>query len=51
MVLMTFGSGESYYFAWSNKQKNLRIVMPDEEQFYHKEGEDPMALKPKRNKS
>jgi len=24
--------------------------MPDEEQFYHKEDEDPMALKPKRNK-
>ena len=28
MLLLTFGSGESYYLAWSRKHKNLRIVLP-----------------------
>ena len=28
MLLLSFPSGESYYFAWSNKTKNLRVVLP-----------------------
>lgn len=35
MILLTFASGESYYFSWSSKKKNLRIVLPDEDNFYH----------------
>ena len=31
MLLLSFPSGESYYFAWSNKTKNLRIVLPYDE--------------------
>ena len=31
MLLLSFPSGESYYFAWSNKTKNLRIVLPVDE--------------------
>jgi len=38
MVLLTFLSGESYYFNWNMKQKSLRIVLPEEEEFYTKEG-------------
>ena len=34
MILFTFASGESYYFGWSNKKKNLRIVLPDENEYY-----------------
>lgn len=34
MILFTFASGESYYFSWSRKKKNLRIVLPDEQNFY-----------------
>lgn len=30
MLLMTFSSGESYYFGWGNKNKTLRIVLPEE---------------------
>ena len=30
MLLMTFKSGESYYFGWSRKHKNFRIVLPEE---------------------
>ena len=35
MILTTFASGESYYFRWSNKSKNLRIVLPDENEYYN----------------
>ena len=35
MILTTFSSGESYYFRWSNKAKNLRIVLPDENEYYN----------------
>ena len=34
MLLITFSSGESYYFGWSHKHKNLRIVLPDEENYF-----------------
>ena len=30
MLLFTFPSGESYFFRWSEKQKNLRILLPYE---------------------
>ena len=55
MLLITFTSGESYYFGWSNKNKNLRIVLPDEENYFanNEEEEDEegnVVTKPKRNK-
>ena len=43
MLLLTFTSGESYYLAWSNKNKNLCIVLPAEQEQYTKLGEDFIA--------
>lgn len=37
MLLMTFTSGESYYFGWSKKNKNFRIVMPEEHSDFTKD--------------
>ena len=36
LLLMTFESGESYYFAWAEQNKNLQIVLREEEEFYRK---------------